>query len=300
MRISNYGPRTLIVIASWLFAAGLQAQPAKSATAAKHSLWKVQSQQNALYLLGSVHLLKKEDYPLPASIEAAFSNATTAVFETDISQLEQPDQVMKLAVKGRLPEGQTLRGQLSPPVYAAFSNYLQKAGLPAPLFDSLTPAMAAISLVAIQIKKMDLDPDYGVDRHFFTLARKADKNIVPLETLDFQLDLLTSFSKEEGELLVKTTLKEIDTMEKELTDLLKAWQTGDSAKLEKLLNEAKQDAPVIYKRLVTDRNRQWLPKLEELARGKDNAIVIVGAGHLVGTNGIVELLKRKGYRLTQE
>ena len=99
---------------------------------------------------------------------------------------------------------------------------------------------------------------------------------------------------------MKTTLKDIDIMEKDLGDLLKAWQTGDAAKLEKLLNEAKEEAPAIYKRLVTDRNRTWLPKLEELARGKENAIVIVGAGHLVGTNGVVELLKRKGYRVTQE
>jgi uncharacterized protein YbaP (TraB family) len=160
--------------------------------------------------------------------------------------------------------------------------------------------MAAISLVVLELKKLELDPEYGLDKHFFSRARESSKKVVPLETLDFQLSLLTDFTKEEGELLLKTTIRDMETMEKEFGELLQAWKTGDSGKLEKLLNEAKQEAPVIYKRLVTDRNRNWLPKLEELLRGKENAIAIVGAGHLVGTNGVVELLRTKGYRVTQE
>jgi len=139
-----------------------------------------------------------------------------------------------------------------------------------------------------------------LDKHFFDLAKQAGKKIVPLETVDFQINLLTDFTKEEGELLMKSTLKDIDTMEKDLGEMLGAWKNGDATKLEKLLNQAKDDAPAIYKRLVTDRNHTWLPRLEELAKGKENVIVIVGAGHLVGTNGVVELMKGKGFKVTQE
>jgi len=251
-------------------------------------------------LLGSIHVLKKEDYPLPAVIESSFTNAQIAVFETDVDQMENPEVAMKLASKGRLPEGQTLRDQLSPGVYSAFRDYAQKTGVPVQIFDSLTPSIAAITLVALELSKLDLDPEYGLDKHFSNLAKQAGKKIVPLETLDFQLNLLTDFSKEEGELLMKSTLREIDTMEKDLGEMLSAWQNGDAGKLEKLLNQAKEDAPAIYKRLVTDRNRRWLPRLEELAKGKENVIVIVGAGHLVGTNGVVELMKAKGFKVTQE
>jgi len=300
VKIQCYAFRTLLLAAILVGAPSAHAQQPATATASKHSLWKVQGQQNTLYLLGSIHVLKKEDYPLPSVIEAAFTNAQIAAFETEIDQLEKPDVAMKLATKGRLPEGQTLREQLSPPVYSAFKDYAQKTGVPVQIFDSLTPSIAAITLVALELRKLDLDPEYGLDKHFFRLATEASKKIVPLETLDFQLNLLTDFSKEEGELLMKSTLKEIDTMEKDLGEMLSAWQKGDAGKLEKLLNEAKEDAPAIYKRLVTDRNRRWLPKLEELARGKENAIVIVGAGHLVGTNGVVELMKGKGFKVTQE
>jgi uncharacterized protein YbaP (TraB family) len=293
------GLATLLVLA---VCTPIRAQAPKptAAAASRHSLWKVKGKENAVYLLGSVHVLKKEDYPLPAPIEAAFTNSRIVVFETDIEAIEKPEVAMKLAMKGQLPAGETLSGQLSAPVYAAFSNHIEKADMPAQLFDTLSPAMAAIALVAMEFKKMGLDPEYGLDKHFFKLARREGKQIVPLETLEFQVSLLTEFSKEEGELLMKTTIRDIDTMDKDLGDLLNGWKTGDAEKLNKLLNEAMEEAPVIFKRMVTDRNRRWLPKMEELLRGKDNAIVIVGAGHLVGPNGVVELLRKAGYKATQE
>src|SRR5207249_1398026 len=163
-------------------------------------LWKVPGKENSVYLLGSVHVLKKEDYPLPAPIEAAFTNSRIVVFETDIEAIEKPEVALKLATKGQLPTGETLSGQLSAPVYAAFSNHIEKTGMPAQLFDPLSPAMAAIALVAMEFKKMGLDPEYGLDKHFFKLAQRDGKQIVPLETVDFQVSLLTEFSKEEGEL----------------------------------------------------------------------------------------------------
>src|SRR5437762_13012739 len=112
-----------VFLFAFLAGVTLDAQPAKTSTAAKHSLWKVQGKENAFYLLGSIHLLKKEDYPLPGPMETAFSDSKIAVFETDIAAMENPELAMKLATKGQLPEGETLRARLSPPVYAAFSNY---------------------------------------------------------------------------------------------------------------------------------------------------------------------------------
>jgi uncharacterized protein YbaP (TraB family) len=290
----------LVLVLACSMVTPLVAQEKRAATGTHHTLWKIQGQQNAVYLLGSIHLLKKEDYPLPTPMEAAFTNSRVVVFETDIGEMEKPEVVMKLATKGMLPAGQTLHDQLTPAVYLAFSNHIQKAGMPAELFESFTPAMAAISLVALELKKLGLDPEQGLDKYFYGRAREENKTIVPLETLDFQINLMTEFSKEEGELLMKSTLKDIEKMESEFGELLKAWHTGDGDKLEKMLNEAMEEAPVIYKRLLTDRNQRWVPKIEELARGKENAIIIVGAGHLVGSNGVVELLKKKGYKVVQQ
>jgi uncharacterized protein YbaP (TraB family) len=278
---------------------GLAQEKKAAATAARHSLWKVQGKNCSLYLLGSVHALKPEQYPLPAVIESAFNDSQIVAFETDIAAMEDPAMAMKLMSKAKLPEGQTLQTQLSPEIYQQLTNHLKGSMVPMFMMEQFTPGFAAMMLVVSEIQKMGLDPNYGLDKHFFPLAQKAQKKIVPLETVEFQMDLLTTFTKAEGESLIKSTLKDIDTMEKEFGDLIKAWETGDDKGLEKILNKGMEEEPVIYKRLLTDRNKNWIPKLEEMLQGDKNAIVIVGAGHLVGKEGVVELLKKKGNKVVQ-
>jgi uncharacterized protein len=289
-----------LVVALICLHAPLRAQPVAAAAATRHPLWKVEGQRNSVYLLGSVHVLKKSDYPLAAPIESAFSNASVVAFETDIAAMEDPATAMKLLSKSQLPEGETLSKQLSPEVYKMWTAHVTESGLPPEMFERFAPAMAAVTVAMLELQKLGLDPNQGVDKHFFPLARQAGKEIVPLETVDFQINLLTGITKEEGELLMKTSLKEMDNLKKDLTELLQAWKTGDADKLEKLLNEASKESPAVYKRLLTDRNRTWVPKIEDLTRGQKNAIVIVGAGHLVGKDGVVELLRKKGLKVTQE
>lgn len=275
-----------------------EARPA--AAAARHSLWKVEGGRGTVYLLGSVHLLKKEDYPLAATIEAAFTNSQIAVFETDVDKMQEPGAQSQIMSKAQLPEGETLQTDLTPRTYAAFTNHVAKAGLPPAMFDTLKPLIAATALEALDLLKLGVDPSYGMDVYFFNRATRDGKQIMTLETVDFQIDLVTGFSKAEAEPLMKAELKDMDNTQKDYAEVVKAWQTGDTEKLEKVLNDAMHESPAIFKRLVTDRSLSWIPKIEELARGKTNAIVIVGAGHLVGKDGVVELLRKKGLKVTQQ
>jgi uncharacterized protein YbaP (TraB family) len=279
--------------------ATLLAQQPPSGVTTQHSLWQARGKSNVVYLLGSVHILKAENYPLPAVIDSAFTNSAVVAFETDIDAMEQPELQMKIMAKARLPDGSTLRDQLSPTVYASFTNHVNQIGLPVEMFEPLKPALAAITLAVVDLQKLGFDPDYGLDKHFFALAKKAGKQTAALETVDFQVSLLTDLSKEEGELVMQTTLKDIDRLKTDIADLLKAWQTGDADALEKLLNEASREAPAIYKRLLTDRSANWVPKIQEWLRGDKNVIVIVGAGHLVGKDGVVELLRKSGQKVEQ-
>ena len=262
-------------------------------------LWKVEGQKSTVYLLGSVHFLKAGDYPLAGPIESAYSNAQVVVFETDMGAMESMKVQAKMASKSQLPADQTMRDWLSPEVYINFEKHASATGLPPALFDRLKPSVAAVAVVALEMQKMGFDPAYGVDQHFFNRAQKDGKQIVPLETVDFQIGLITDLTKEEAGLMVRTLLADFDNVRNEIKTLMQAWQQGDTVKLEKLLNEATREAPGIYRRFVTDRNERWVPKIEELARGDKPAIVIVGAGHLVGQDGVVNLLKKRGLTLTQ-
>jgi uncharacterized protein YbaP (TraB family) len=299
------GLSILLSISFGFWASAQEVKPAAkpSATASKatkHSLWKVEGKKCAVYLLGSVHVLKSEDYPLPAPINLAFSNSAIVAFETDIAALEDPAMAMKMLGKSRLPEGETLETQLSPEVYKAFMKHVREAGVPEMMVEQLKPAMAAMIIAVLELSKLGLEPEKGLDKHFFKLAKETAKEIIPLEAVEFQINLISDFSKEEGEAMMKTTLKNMDTIKSDLAEMLTAWRTGNAEALDKFLNEAMADSPAIYKRLVTDRNRNWLPKVEEFLKGDKNAIVIVGAAHLVGKEGVVHLIKEKGYKVVQE
>jgi uncharacterized protein YbaP (TraB family) len=275
------------------------AQTPRAATTTHHSLWKVEGKRNTVYLMGSIHVLKAENYPLPAALDGAYTNSQVVVFETDIDEMEKPEAQMKLLAKAQLPEGKTLADEISPELYEQFTKHLQSAGLSPVMFSTFKPSMAALTLVVLELNKNGLDPKYGLDKHFHGLAKTAGKKVIGLETVDFQIGLVTDFTKEESEALLRSTLTEMEKLKEEIGIMLKAWQTGDSLNLEKLLNESVEKEPALFKRLLTNRNESWVPKIEEFCKGEQNVVVIVGAAHLIGKQGVVELLKKKGLKVTQ-
>lgn len=271
-----------------------------SATATKHSAWKVQGEKCSVYLLGSVHVLKEEHYPLPAVFERAFSNASLVVFETDIGTMMKPETQMQLMSKAQLPEEKTLKDVVSEKTYAALALHLKDSGMSEATVARFKPGFAVMMLAMLELQKEGYDPEAGMDIYFYKRTSKAGKMVRGLESLDFQMNLICDLSSAEGEAMMKSTLKDLKEAKTKFAELIKAWQTGDSASLEKLLNEAQKEDAAIMKKFLTDRNLKWAPQIEELAKGTNNAVVIVGAGHLVGKDGVVELLRQKGYKVSQE
>jgi len=270
------------------------------AVTGKHSAWKVEGKDCSVFLMGSVHVLNKENYPLPAVMETAFSNATIVVFETDIGEMLEMETQMKLVSQATLPDGQTLEDVLSKDTFSDLQNYLKESGVPGLLIKPMKPGLAAMTLVLLEAQKAGYSPEHGMDLYFYNRAKKADKIIRSLESLDFQIGLICDLSKEQGEAVIKSTLKELRAGEEQLPRLLKAWQTGDETDLEKLLNEAEMEFPELMEKFLIDRNKKWVPQIEAMAKGTNNAVVIVGAAHLVGKEGVVELLRKNGAKVTQE
>ena len=263
-------------------------------------LWKVEGKRCTVYLLGSVHFLKKEHYPLPAPIEAAFERAKLAVFETDLQWATDPELQAKLLAKAALPGGQSLRDQLSPDLYERLSEQAKASGLPIEAIDKLRPGMVAMTLAVLEMQKLGLDPALGVDRYFDQRARKAGKEITGLEEAQFQIDLLTGFSKDEGEAILQSTLNDLQALKTQLAEVLKAWQTGNVKSVADFLNKSLEEHAGLYRRLLVDRNKNWIPRIEELIRGDKDSIVIVGMGHLAGKQSVIEMLEKNGWKVSQQ
>ena len=271
-----------------------------NAAANHHLLWKVEGKSNVVYLMGSIHLMKPEDYPLPPPLETAYSNAQIAVFETDIAKMTGLEGQMSLLTKMQLPEGDTLEKHLTAETYAAFTKHVKDTGLPLELFESMKPAMAATMLDVMEITKLGADPEKGLDKYFDGKARQDSKEIIGLETMDFQMDLLTTLSRDEEEMLMKSSLEDMDKSKDQFADIMKAWKTGNGGALEKLLNDAVREQPALFKRMLTDRNKSWMQRIEGWLNGGKNVVIIVGSAHLVGDEGVVELLRKKGFKITQQ
>jgi len=280
--------------------APVHAAGAAKPDSARHSVWRVQGTNCVVHLLGSVHVLKEEHYPLPGVFESAFSNASVVVFETDIGEMMKPEAQGKMLGQAMLPDGVFLRDQLSTNTYAALQAHLKSAGMPELMISKLKPGFAMMTLVMLELQKDGFQADQGMDLYFYNRAKKQKKATRGLESVDFQIGLLCGLDKEESESMVKSTLTELKDAKAKFDELLTAWQSGDEAGLEKLLNEANREEPALMKRLVTDRNVKWAPQIEQLAKGTNNVAVIVGAAHLVGRDGVVDLLRKRGWKVTQE
>jgi hypothetical protein len=154
-------------------------------------------------------------------------------------------------------------------------------------------------LSSIEWQKAGFDAEIGLDRHFFDQAKAQGKQIQGLETTEFQISRFDELTPEQQERLLAETLNDIDTEMANLTTLVKAWKAGDAAAVEQIvLKDVRQD-PLIYQRLLVDRNRNWMPRIEALFTRPKPAFVVVGAAHLVGPDGLVALLKAKGFRVEQ-
>jgi uncharacterized protein YbaP (TraB family) len=153
----------------------------------------------------------------------------------------------------------------------------------------------------LEALKLGFDPNYGIDRYFLEKAAER-KKILELESLEYQFKLFSGLSEKDQQSFLLYILKDIKVLEQELDQLIKAWTTGDEKKIElimtKSIKEDKRLVP-IYEKLVVERNRKMVSKIAEYLKEKETFFVIVGAGHLVGNQGIIKLLKGKGFLLEQ-
>ncbi|MCI0746228.1 MAG: TraB/GumN family protein [Verrucomicrobia subdivision 3 bacterium] len=272
-------------------------QPAKAE--AKHCLWKVEGKTNAVHLLGSIHFLKKEFYPLPKPIEDAYARSQVVVFEADLDELSSPESQVKMLQHAAYPPGETLKQNVSKETHDKLQSYLSEAGVPAITVESLKPWMAAVLLLGLELQKLGFDPEQGVDQYFFKKAKQDKKQIVGLETVDLQISFFTGFTKEEQDAVLKETLQEISGFKAMLTDVVNAWKTGDTKKLDALVLDAIRDYPQLQKKLLVDRNKAWLGKIEKLLAEGKSVFVVVGAAHLIGKDSVVDLLEKKGLKVRQ-
>lgn len=290
--------RIALALASLVLAVPMagSAPPAKDAP--RPLLWKVSDADSSVYLLGSFHLLKKSDYPLPGDVERAFADAERLVFEVAPAELADPSVPMKMVQRAVQPGNAAFGKVASPALATKVRAELARLGLPAAQFDAFEPWMVSITMVTVLAQKLGYAGEDGLDRHLMQRAEQAGKPATGLETLDSQLDAMDATPVAEQLASLEESVADGEDMAARLDELHAAWRGGDVAALQRLaVDEMRAKTPDSYRRLNVERNRAWMPKLRALLAGKDDALVVVGAVHLLGRDGLVAQMKSKGVRV---
>ena len=289
--------RPFAVIAAALVAllqmAPVHAQPARN------FVWKISGPAGAVYLVGSVHLLTKDYYPLSPALDAAFKDSDLLVEEADLGELASPASQLKLLSRGLLPGNQSLDTVVSAATYALVTKRVSGLGMPIEPLKRFKPWMLAMTLEEIEWQKAGFDASLGLDRHFYDRATVDGMRVQGLETLDYQLSLFDQMTKDEQDRMLAESLKDLDREQASVMTLTRAWKAGDAAAVERIVLDDVKGDPIMYERLLVNRNRTWLPTLDALLTRKGRAFVVVGAAHLVGPDGLLAMFKAKGYKVEQ-
>ena len=273
--------------------------PAAVSAQSRNFGWRVTSPQGAIYVIGSVHLLTKDFYPLNPALEKAYKDSNLLVEEVDIAEMTAPGTQMTTLMRGMQPSSTPLDKVLSPSTMAALSKKAQEVGLPLEALKQFKPWMIALTLEAMEWQKAGFDQELGLDKHFYNQAQADGKPVQGLETIEYQIARFDDMPPELQDHLLAETLKSIDTEQASMSRMIDAWRNGDSTTLERIVLKDLQQEPQLYQRLLVERNKNWLPKLDALFARNGRALVFVGAALLVGPDGLLAMFKAKGYKIEQ-
>jgi uncharacterized protein YbaP (TraB family) len=264
---------------------------------AESSVWKVQKGDSVLFLGGTCHVLRQSDFPLPAEFEKAYSASDILVFETDIGKFSDMSTQQKLASKAMYPDGSTVDKHLSAETYRMLDEYCAANSIPLSNFKQFKPSIIVMTIVVIELSKLGAAQD-GVDMFFYQSAVRDNKKIAGLETVDEQIDYVVGMGEGNEDEFITYTIEDLKSIKQDYEALVDAWKEGDVQKLSDLvISEIKTKMPKLYKSIMTDRNDKWLPVIDSYFETPEKEYILVGVGHLVGPEGIIEALRQNGYKV---
>lgn len=262
-------------------------------------MWLVEGEQNRIYLLGSVHMLRKTDYPLPSAIEAAYQEADSLVMEIDMDDLDPAASQAIVTRLGVIQDDRTLRDLMGEDLYEQAQASALAMDIPLEMLAKSEPWLAAITIEQLALNRIGFNPMYGIEMHLLGKAVQDGKEIGGFESLEEQLNFLDGLSLNAQRDLLLQTLDESIDLQSEMSDLIDAWHHGDLQFLEEEMLSEMANYPELYRALIVDRNRRWLDVIDTMLDDEDDYLIVVGALHLIGDDGVPAMLSSRGSHVTQ-
>ena len=288
-----------LALALWLFGAPADAEgpaPAQVPAAAPF-LWEVAGPGANHFLLGSVHLLPPSARPLPVALDSAYAATQALVVETDLEALASPDVQGRMLGAAREDRPGGLQARIGKSLYRKLQARAGALGMPTPVCADLRAWFCALALELYPLQQAGFSTEYGIDHHYYALAREDARPVIALETAQFQVGLFAQMADALSKQMLAATLDEASAESQAPEELYRIWRSGDVAALERVIREMRQRYPELYARILAQRTRAWAGSLAGRMNQNVPLLVIVGAAHLPGPDGLLTLLKARGFEV---
>lgn len=265
----------------------------------RHFLWEVSGHNSTLYLAGSIHLLKENVYPLPAAFDSTFGLSNRLVMEMGLDSLDMASVTQLLLAKGMFTDGTTLQEALPDSVYRMAKAKLSELGMDIAVMSRFRPWFVMFTISAVEMQQSGFEAQHGLDMYFLKQAQNRGVQVDGLETLEEQVRAFEGISDgAQVDVLYQALVEDVPIGE-EMDRLLQAWQSGDTLKVENYMMKEFEGNPETLDALLTKRNKRWISSIERYLVPGTSAYIVVGAAHLLGKDGLLEMLRNRGYRVRQ-
>jgi uncharacterized protein YbaP (TraB family) len=260
-------------------------------------VWQLEKNGHHLYIGGTIHVLAAADWPLPASFEKAYQQSVKLVLETDMQKLQSPGFQQKMLRALTYSDGQNLQSVLNRSTYQNLEKFFSDRGIPMATMVNFKPGMVITMMTMIELQRLGID-GVGVDAYYSARALEDRKKLGELEPVETQIAFLANMGIGQENEMLSFSLDDVEQLPKMMTSMKQAWRRGDLKQLEKLgITDLQRDFPKVYKALLVDRNNAWIPQIEAMAKTSEIELVLVGALHLAGKDGLLAQLKARGYKI---
>jgi uncharacterized protein YbaP (TraB family) len=271
--------------------------PGGAAAIGREPMWVVEKAGSRVYLVGSMHVLPRSVSPARPALIRAFNDSQRVYFEIATIADANPKVEKFFKQYGTYKEPDNLQKHLTTDAKDMVALVLPIFSLRWQDVQNHKPWLLGMRLQQSLLRSPGFAASKGVDEYFESLARKKGKPIAGLETPQQQLEFFASMSDAEQSAALVNDIEGLVWLRQDLEAMGRMWKLGTVDLFEQGL--AAQQSSKLGKRLFRDRNLRWLPQVVRQIESRENAMIIVGMGHLVGKDGLVQLLRARGYAVRQ-
>lgn len=291
--------RTIVALCALSLAGCAQAgAPEGEAGAITPLLYAVRDDDSTMYLYGTVHVRPRGADWGNARVRAAIDESSEIWTELLMTP-EADQQTGVLAMQlGRAEPGRPLSSWLTPEENASLNAVTTRLGMPQGALEPYKPWLAALTLTVAPLVQAGFDPESGVDRSIDAYAGNAGKTMRALETPELQLNFFANLSADVQREMLQEAISESENLPAMISEMSTAWERGDDRALEHaVVDETRTEYPEMYQMLFLDRNNAWMNELTREMEGSGVDFIAVGAGHIIGRDGLVAQFRARGYRV---